>query len=418
MRYALASLEAHLQKVDPFILQQSCQEKLVERLDAINAEISNIRNTLNSLLFDWYDMNRVEMIVKSYQITINQLLTTIVEYKERLSLDEQPGSIKISQFYDAINANLDRLLNYLLINFDKYYDTNLPAHPSFCDITKAELAAKLTIIEKDFANTNVNQALLDIALEPIRSFIEEPGGTTYTMVIYIKELANQLLRTNKEDELINKTLRYYEVLMSQLQIINHLEEEVNVRLHVSLLHMNFNSHGYINFCISSLWKKLMERIEDSEKITFLRMYKKMMKQVQLRPGLAFLPANASITMVIADWVMEEVDFFNTYNEFSNGHSVEVHSLVKEDQMQMQKINTTLNRAELITLTKVFMDTGVITFSTPMEILRKVGSFFTTKGSDELNPNTLRGRFFNKPNQQTIDSLKDKLINCLNTLRSW
>lgn len=424
MRDALSGLEALLQKIDPFVLRQNrqntCQEKLAEWLDSINNEINSIRSNLNALLFDSHNMSNVELVVKSCQITVNQLLTVVQEYKVQLIVDGNPEGERIHQFYNSINSNLDRLLNYLLTNFNQFYDTNLPAAPSFCAMARSELADKLVRIEKDFANTNVNQVLLDIALEPIRTFIEEPGGATYTMVIYIKELANQLLRTNTEDELINKTLRYYEVLMSQLKIINHLEEEINVRLHVSLLHMNYNSHGYINLCISSLWRKLIERIEDAEKITFLRMYKKMMKQIQLKPGLAFLPNNPSTTMVIADWVTEEIDFFNTYNEFSNefrnADSAGSDSLVAVDVMQ--KINTTLNRAELITLTKIFMDTGVITYSTPMEILRKVGTYFTTKGSDELNPATLRGRFFNKPNQQTIDSLKDKLIKCLNTLRSW
>lgn len=368
--------------------------------------------TFNQTVAEFFQRsyNTISRIPEQIQVTrfVHELQGKFNDLVEQLFKYSSPSGAP--QHGDPVYEKVCSVLSTAIDGFSQWFgnffnpQATLPYTHSL--IVSTQLSRTAREIKERFSSTQVNKHLLLIALKPLVRRGEDPTGITYYELNYLRSFSADLKQLRNQVNLDTYSNYGLRILSNQLKEIPFNEAKINVLLNVLLMHYNFNSPEYISFCIASLMDKINTLPTPEDKIKVLRLYFRIMQQVILRPGASLErgdqpPANQQMMTVIEAEI--------TYQESRVG--------AKNDGRTFEKVDTTFSSYELAVFVELLIESKIIKDTNRSKVNRVMAGAFNTEGTDAVSPESLRTKSVNMKSS-AVDSVKNKIIKCLEIIRSW
>jgi hypothetical protein len=343
---------------------------------SMSAEIKDlVKNTRKALIRNVCELKKdqlIEIYIQDIQkrlINLSNVLFINIESKSNFK-----GNPKNIETIKELLKIVDILLNFLGVTFLKYLNLEMPVPENQKEETIVNFTIQLIHIEKLFKDQQ--NELLQIALKPVKKFIETKQAITY----------------NQSD--------YFNLLLQELS-------NLDGSLEVCLIESNYNSFLLFHYLIHEIENELDELQSNSGKLDNLFWNLKKLKQIQIT-AKAYQISRKSIKDLLIDWINEEI----TYLEKSATLQKQPQARVDASLEKTFKLITDLSVPQLGFLIRLFLDSGLF----KNKSYRAVAAFFAqhtkTKGSAAISPGNLANKFYDVTGnvEEVVKGILFKMLN--------
>jgi len=429
MNYELTGLEHMVEQLHPAALityghSDDSPKKLDHWLHQIAAEKERVSLALINTSFQLADSKKIEYYIQRHQQGAISLNETITRYANDI-IDgiTYPVRDAYKKLYFEINLIIEGLISEILKRFTNYVDLDATLPSAYYELARKEISGDLEKIMGMYNRPDVSKELMGIITRPLRNFVSGATAvTSYRTLNYNRELLFQLLMLH-EGEAVSYMVYNYQVVVNSIDQMIKMETEMNVKLNILLLYMNFNTPEYTAFCTAGLTRKLKTLPSDGDRIRMLQMYIKFLDLIRHKPGMALMSElNETITQQVKTWINLELHFLREQGPSVNGNG---HPTVPDFESNTEQVLTIAKKkiqlmasvAEFALLIKTAPEAEIIQPMAPMELMRNFQSVFTTMGTDENSINNLKNHFFN-PKKSAATSLIRKFQSWIKVLRRY
>jgi hypothetical protein len=193
MPFGLEFLEEFIQT--EIRLKQQKQSPLNEsdardKLILLESEIEKTKRQLRDFMFQSSSENQMENSIQLFQANLITLADIVMKCRDSI-VDEWDSYERI--LCVSIYAHIDELLKYTERYFSKYFNQDEFVPVAYVWMARNEISNRLDEIEPLIVNVNVDDALLKIALYPVRDFVDQRDKSfTYRRIIFIRQLIADL----------------------------------------------------------------------------------------------------------------------------------------------------------------------------------------------------------------------------------
>lgn len=365
-----------------------------EWLRIATSEIERIKKSLKAGLLACKKEKSRLTYIRQHQVGIVNLQDLLYQYQSSLQTNNPFTRKKVSTKLQLFQQ-LTELLDDLLFFFDRHFNPVFKEDPAIAVSTAIQFQTtaieKLKAIKPVLFSFSTDHQLPDLVIEIISALCNNlhVEKTTLPRLNYLSYLL-QKLETIPQHIVIG----YYPVLIQLL------------------IHLNFNSPLFINYLLQTILKEINDTDTDIEKWERLCFHYKEIKQVNALPGMALNPSAISVQKHIAAYLLSEKKYFKKLKTLSLFSPLKTNTAVEEEQ---EGIHLQLSVEELGLLTNVQKQAGLLKNPNMRSLAKLLAASHRSLRRDKISWQNLYN-CFSKVEMNTINSLDDKLITMVNTLR--
>lgn len=322
----------------------------------------------------------IHRYVQLHQAALTSISDMLMKYTED---ENYPVSPDIAEFYKKVCDYLENILTFLQQFRTAQFSFDLPKTAFSVDMARITIRSDLQSLLDLYTLAGAEKALINLALQPVKEFIDNGKRITYRELEQLEELTSELDGLLKIDE----------------------EQDFNYEMHSILLQLNFNFPRYPLYCCYRLDEKLSQLATQEERIERISWYVGMLQQIEHRPGFEFMKGVPSATKQILTSIN------NTYQYLLKPHgSNGIHPAKSE------KIRLSVSVAVLALFIKILIKAGIIINDNNAEVFRIIADAFSTPKSEEVSPESLKGKY-NKTPITAYRAIRELFISLMTTLKN-
>lgn len=200
----------------------------------------------------------------------------------------------------------------------------------------------------------------------------------------------------------NKLLRFYSKE-------NHKSNSIEL-LHGYLIEMNYNNPAYLNYLTFKFSIEIIKRETVDSKLLTLYSWLKSVNQIIAPSTVEYDRSIESVKSWIIKWLEEEIWYLKSTCP------VQINSINEKiptpNTKEKMKMNCSVN--ELALITRMFSETDLISSKTHRELMELIVDNFQTSKVHYISVKSLSNKYY-EPDTNTINAVKEKLIQMLNKL---
>ncbi|AWO02096.1 hypothetical protein DLD77_10515 [Chitinophaga alhagiae] len=317
--------------------------------------------------------------IQALQMDMVRLLDVLYYY--RLSYRSARGPQGTVDGQMQLYRDVEDMLHEILIGLEQHFpeclSPELPLPFSYAARARRQLQVRADELAVLLAELQLDEALLELVLRPVRQFLLNPEG-----------------------RLSFRSLAYYRELLSQLYMTATLQVDGNsshLRLHAILIHLNFNAIEYYLYCINRLraWLKGYRHLRG--RITGLTWCIKEIRSIPVKSGtVALHPGGSPIAAQLYAWLEEERIFLR------NVHEENLYRAAGREAGE--KLQTSLTVSQLALMLRIYIEEGIIIRASLRQVLFFVSGFVKVRKPDAMVEESFEAKYDN-PSLSTITACK-------------
>ncbi|RAW01565.1 hypothetical protein [Pseudochryseolinea flava] len=281
-------------------------------------------------------------------------------------------------------SKLEELLRYLEDNFPTQFDTDLL-------IPKLQLnniRQKLNIeeVENKLRTRGASEALIKVVTSPLVSVFKQ---VSFNRANYVRLLLVEIDRRCNERNQSNES----RLINDQLRDLSYA--------------ININSESTVDHFIAAIHLVVSTISTTEGKIEYLSLELKQINQIQVRSGIAYDPNRPDLTTCITTFLMEELTYLERIS--LNKKRAEISEAFSDF-----KIKFDISVAQIALLTKLLVETNVISNPNLSQLLQFLGHYSESKKAEKISYASLRTKYYNIE-AGTLQSVKQVLQNAMKHL---
>jgi hypothetical protein len=389
----LSIVKFELDFFEEFLQRELIEKRTIEpvvadfeaKKELIALAVERVKVNLRNQLFSQLSESHFERYIQQHQTCIIGLADEVLSL---LDEEEVTGIASICPKHSWCNLakilykSLDELLTYIEKYFSKFFNQQAKIPDCYAILSAKEIEEKLNAILTVCKNNNVNVELLKIVTTPLKKFTSDPikAGLNFRQLIYYKALVTELTKCTEEiDELT-------------ASIINQL------------LYLNFNATKFLNYYTRRIIRQMEEDTSLASQLEQLVYHRKLINQLQLKPGFAFKTNYAlDIQKQITNWITEEIN----YIEESRKYKLIILPAKEEEEQPKFKISTSLSVPQLTLLFKLLVENNLIKVRNVSHLVKFLANNFTSLRNETISVNSLRNKYYDQ-DEATSRSLAEIL----------
>lgn len=354
------------------------------------SEIVRIKKELRAGLLTCKKEKARRTYIRQHQVGIVNLQDLLYQYQTAL-ISNNPFTQKKGKARTELFQQLSALLDELLFFFDQYV---LPIFVEEQAITVArsvqwrkDLIDKLAMLKP--ALLAFSTGLPQLMIEVITGLLTSTGKVTKHQLTYLDHLLYKLQNIDQH------------ISIGHYPAITHL-----------LIQSNFNSPAFINYLLSEIHSEINDTSTEIEKWERLCFHYKEIKQVSTIPGTALYPSEFSVQKYCIAYLLAEKKYFKKLRSISQYIPFVAKPKAEEET---ESIHLQMSVEELGLLTNVQKQAGLLKNPNMRSLAKLLADSHRSLRRDKISWQNLYN-CFSKIEMNTINSLDDKLITMVNTLR--
>lgn len=350
----------------------------------LSEEVERIKKKFVHEVFAFGDERHLERYIQFHQQELIRITDELSNRsREFNSLDSSGGESRFLELVHYAYRSVEELLVFIERHFTKYFDQDAKAPENYIALAGSDVVRTYGSLQDQLGNLHADSILVELALAPVKNFIENiPGNRiTYRKIIYVKEVQKELrtvISSGKTGEVLNEDLR------------------------LVLMYLNYNSLKYFRYYTNHISSFLTDIDSSPGRIERLSYILKLINQSQVKPGVGYNRAMRTLKEQISDWVSEEIIYLEKIHQLSVKHS-QADATMHENF----KIRTEMPVAQLAYLLRIFVEIKIIRNQNVSELLRFFSRCLLAKRQESISYESLRVRYYN-----TEDSTKRNIRSML------
>ncbi|MBT1705936.1 hypothetical protein [Chryseosolibacter indicus] len=359
MRYELSYFELLLKDevLETLTTPTQAQEEMF--LVTVKEEVNRIKASWKNHVLAATSESWIKRYIQHHQRGITELLDSL--------LKEWTG--QGNYLNKVLEDALEELRSFIERYFHGYYNLDERVSFVYASLAKHDIQKQLIVIRKLLSGTAEEHLPLKMLLDMLDNFTNNTSDATYNYrrIAYMKEVLHEL--TNLAQDGIPLTWSH---------IIDFI------------FYVNFNSPAFVKHYTNSLQAELVKESTLNGQLGKLAFEYKVINQKQVRPGLIYMPELKSAKELIAEWIIEEMQYLREKQHLLNATPVAPEKDFKNDF----KIILDMSVSQFACLIRTFIEIGVIQNKNITELVRFITSAVQTKRSENISQESFRMKYYN------------------------
>ncbi len=333
-----------------------------------------------------------KIYIQQHQSSIIHLQNKLSEYLHALNSNRSTGkrtSTQLILVYRHFNQCLEDLLSFLEKNFTDYFNLEERISADYAQAFQEEYSSRLKSLHKQLLQTGLDKALPQMLFSTINDLFYGKKSITYRDIDYIKELTEEL-----ENVSSRKPITHYPTLAE------------------ILIELNFNCPDFKNYFLHFIKEEINKADSINEKLEKIYYHVKEISLIRARKGRRLFPDALSVQTHIAGYLQREWHYVKKKQSLSVSDS---SNNKENDEEPLEAIHLQMSVEELGLLTNIQKQAGLLKNTNMRSLAKLLAANHRSLRKDKLSWQNLYN-CFSKVEMTTINSLDDKLITMVNTLR--
>jgi hypothetical protein len=330
-------------------------------IETVREETDHVKKQFIQEIFCFGDERHLERYIQFHQQQLIRLMNELATHERADQVD--PLLYKVC--YNAV----EELLRFIEGHFTKYFDQDVKAPQSYVTLAAADVLKTVNELRDKFSVLEVRTELLDLALQPLVTFIQRStsGQLTYRDLIYVNEIRKELLQ-----------------ILSKGKSRDDLGDEIRQ----VLLYLNYNTIRYFRYFAIYITSRLEDPNAPEGRLERLSFALKTIGQTQVKPGFAFHRALPSLKEQVLEWIHEEILHLERTQQLTDRATSNL-TLAPDF-----KLKTEASVSQLAYLLRVFIETHFLQNKNTSDLMRFFTKFFQSKRLDNISYESFRVRYYN------------------------
>ncbi len=385
-KYELGRLEGIIaQDISPYVAMQcKVSRTLLDDFEsAISEETARIKLSFSQATFILKRKRKMRKYIQHHQQALIRLSCYLLRYTppEMINGTRHAGHVALCQ---RIYLALDELLSFVEKHFAQHVKLDVWVPEDYRRISVTEIKRSLKDIENGLLQQDIDPALMDVVLQPLRKFAGNgyANKLTFRKVNYLRKLKKELLH------LANRSG-------------NH--DKPSEALQFLLIELNFNYREYFHYCTGQI-RNFIEGAESlSESIERLALVQKLVYQAPVRAGMEFSHNQRPLKDQLSDWIAREMGYLEKRQQLM------VAGEFNADPRQPGfRLTVGLSVAQLAYLIHVLVEAEIIQSRNLSLLLRMIAGVCRTKRTETVSYESLRLKYY-EPESNTRLFVKNMLL---------
>jgi len=334
----------------------------------VASEVERIKKTFTQDLFSLSDERHLRRYIQFHQHAIIQLMDASASQQNSANAQYE------------VQSQLEDLLNFLLLQFPKYFDFEARLPKTRQLNLQTRLSEQSRVIADQLVTRDADVQLVDTIMDALHQIESGYGVVNYKTVFYAEEIEKALQQVLEKE-------------YSGTDLENAIR-----RIMISC---NYNSVRCFDHCVRYIKDELALDQTPSQKRERLTLFKKTITQSLVKPGLRYDEDSPSLSNQLTIYIEEEL------HRQQRISSPEIPREIKTNfQIQFEA-----SVAQMAYLVKIFTQAGVIVNSNTTELLRFISGCIATRRSGQVSYDSIRSKYYNveESTRQSVKVLLENVI---------
>jgi hypothetical protein len=292
---------------------------------------------------------------------------SLINFSDDLFQRSENDDVQIGKFINYTCAELDQLLDFLLMRFSEYFNSDLRPTEFYIAAASNQLTDFLARLKVNASIIKINLALTSIAIMPIEDFLKNGSHrTSYRTISFLNELQ----------------ARFNNILTT--------DDPTDESIFQMMLMINYNSAAFMEYYVGRLRLQLAETESISEQLDKLAQAIKWVNQVPILDEIAYDRTGRTLKHLMSDWLLEEAHYLERKSLFASKGSLAEEAFVKKEF----KLEFDMSVSQFACFIKSFVETGIIQNKNISELIRFLAKFVKTKRSENISYESFRMKYYN------------------------
>jgi len=375
----LISTTIHPDRLSHFSESENWHQFLIQESET---EMEKLRTLLVKDFVEGAEQKKMEFLVQFNQGILIRLLDKLYQYRSSPVVSE-----KAILLYESISIHVRFILDFIEEYFTKYFDRNEKVPFSYLIQSKEEILRQLKRLQQLFVmNKAPDSFLTDLIRSNFINFCkDEKTLTTYTELIYQKELVKELLSLPKPCK----------------------NENFQKALEEKLICMNFNSTTFTDYLLERLNIRIEQATTGKNKMATIASFRRSISLICLRPSFALCSNCPNVKETILNIIDKEFHFLQDVPEKQSPPAVTEKALV----------HVQFKGTEIYLFHKAFIDAGGAPGETYKSILEKTAAYLSNKTKKGFSVESLQ-KNSDKVDYESKENLKRFLTKMIRNIDSY
>lgn len=359
MRYELSYFELLLKEEVLETLTAPTQEQEKMLLVTVKEEVNRIKASWKNQVLAATSERWIKRYIQHHQRGITELLDSLLkEWTDQ-------GNYLNRILWDS----LEELRAFIEKYFHGYYNLDERVSFVYASLAKQDIKKQLMVIKKLLSGANKEHVPLKMVLAMLDNFTKRTSDTTcnYRQIAYMKEVLHEFSNLAQDG-----------IPLSWHHMIDFI------------FYVNFNSPAFVKYYTNSVQAELVKESTLNGQLEKLAYEYKVINQKQVRPGLIYMPELKSAKVLIAEWIIEEMQYLREKQQLLNATPVALDKGIKNDF----KIILDMSVSQFACLIRTFIEIGVIQNKNITELVRFITGTVQTKRSESISQESFRMKYYN------------------------
>lgn len=333
-----------------------------------------------------------KIYIQQHQSAIIYLQDTLHEYLQSVNphiTSDNKDFAQLASLFQHFNQCLEELLSFLNKHFTNYFNQEEKISVSYTLSFQKENSLRLKSLYKQLLQYSPGKQLPEMIISAVSDFFNKKKTITCRELHYIKKLMEEL------ENLKN----YYP--------ISYYPSLIEV-----LIQLNFNCRNFKNYLLKLIKEEISSVDSLDHKLEKIYFHYKEINQIRIKADRMLYPCSASVKKDIAGYLLREMQYLEKKKALSISASV---NNIDIEQDPDEAIHLLMSVEELGLLTNVQKRAGLLKNTNMRSLAKLLATNHRSLRKEKLSWQNLYN-CFSKVEMTTINSLDDKLITMVNTLR--
>lgn len=340
--------------------------------------VRTTKNLIFKKVFQLIKEDEVGCYIRNYQRHLIFLSDCITGYRDKIS-QKSPAYADYIRLLDQVSDHVVGLLDFLNSYFTTHVDLDKEVPNCVKEKAKKRFASKIKQISNlgDF----IDDELLKTVLLPAFEFQIDGSENTTTF----------------------RRITYLEVLLNEIIDILKKKDDVEDRLKLKLIYLNYNSFRFFYYLQNELKESISAKMDGPAKICALNWHLKQISQMGEKIGFALNPQTRSIKERLLDWIREEISYIEKFPNKTVAH-----------QSSEEKINIGSSVPQLGSIIAIMVKLGFITERERKKLVKMFARGFKTMNSPMISEKHLYNQS-KDPASSAREWVKNNMIKAINLI---
>lgn len=352
----------------------------------VHKECLDVEDVLVADIFTIKDDGKVKLYIESHQLVTVRFLEDLCAI---LLNHNDVGKVSLLKI---VAQQMIQHFLWIEKQYPRYFNSDAPVEDACKEFTRQYIAGSQVFIEDGLRVKNVAPALVDIVMDYLRA-LESPGRHRI-------EVLSELLY------LIGFADNMKDFAQDSRTAVNWSDE-----LTKNLIYLNFNTPEAYQYCDEWIRREANEESDPAEKLKALGNSRRYLLLLPVKERTWYHAGAVSLRENLAGHLKEEMNYLERLQD-------NALFLMSQDSppQSPDTIEVSFSKSQLAFLTRVMIETGVVTTKPAIAVYRFITRRVRTKGrKSQLSTGSFKNSTY-KPAPYVVASVKKTLFKMINYIQ--